>query len=356
MKKSIGIILLTAILLVSAGKAEACTTFCLNNGKTNVYGKNYDWSVGDGAVILNKRGLSKTAMKANDETGVPATWKSKYGSITFNQNGREFPQGGMNEAGLVVEILVVPVGQYPAADTRPYVRKTQYRQYLLDNFSTVKEVIDSDSTIRVSGAGKGPMTHLFLSDKNGAAAVIEFIDGKRVIYTRESLPVKVLSNTAYADSLSYWKANNVPAGDKWKSVERFNRAAESAKSYTLKPTNSPVDYAFETLKQVSQGDMTQWSIVYDIENRRVFFTTLINQKKRSIDMKEVDFSCKSPIMMVDINAGSENIAKSFQPYSMQANRKLIADVFGKTDFLKDIPEQIIEGIAVYPDSAKCEER
>jgi len=354
MKTSTGIILFTATLLVSAGSAEACTTFCLNNGKTNVYGRNYDWSVGDGAVIVNKRGLAKTAMKAKDETGVPATWKAKYGSITFNQYGREFPQGGINEAGLVVEILAVPGGQYPAADTRPYVGKSQYRQYLLDNFSTVQEVIDSDSVIRVSGAGKGPMTHLFLSDKSGATAAIEFIDGKRVVYTGESLPVRVLSNTAYADSLNHWKANNIPAEDKWKSVERFNLAADSVKSFNLKPAPTPVDYAFETLKKVSQGDKTQWSIVYDIGNRQVFFTTLANRKMRSIDMKEVDFSCKSPAQMVDINAGSGNIAQSFQPYAMQANRKLIADAFGKTDFLKGIPAQTIDAIAAYPDSAKCE--
>jgi len=354
MKTSTGIILFAATLLVSAGSAEACTTFCLNNGKTNVYGRNYDWSVGDGAVIVNKRGLAKTAMKAKDETGVPSTWKAKYGSITFNQYGREFPQGGMNEAGLVVEILAVPGGQYPAADARPYVGKSQYRQYLLDNFSTVQEVIDSDSAIRVSGAGKGPMTHLFLSDKSGASAAIEFIDGKRVIYTGDALPVKVLSNTAYADSLALWKANTIPAEDKWKSVERFNLASDSVKSFNLKPATMPVDYAFETLKKVSQGDKTQWSIVYDIGNRQVFFTTFSNPKKRTIEMKEIDFSCKSPVMMVDINAGSGNIAQSFQPYSMQANRKLIADAFGKTDFLKGIPAQTIDAIAAYPDSAKCE--
>lgn len=354
MKTCTGIIVLATTLLVSVGSAGACTTFCLNNGKTNVFGRNYDWSVGDGALIVNKREMAKTAMKAKDEKGVPASWKSKYGSITFNQYGREFPQGGMNEAGLVVEILAVPAGQYPAADARPYVGKSQYRQYLLDNFSTVKEVIDSDSAIRVSGTGKGPMTHLLISDTSGATAAIEFIDGKRVVYTGESLPVKVLSNTAYADSLTHWKANNVPAEDKWKSVERFNSAAGSVKSFNLKPATSPVDYAFETLKKVSQGDKTQWSIVYDLGSRQAFFTTLANQKMRSIDLKDIDFSCKSPVMMADINAGSGNIAKSLQPYSMQANRKLIADAFGKTDFLKGVPAQTIDAIAAYPDSATCE--
>jgi choloylglycine hydrolase len=33
--------------------------------------------------------------------GKTISWISKYGSITFNQYGREFPTGGMNEKGLV---------------------------------------------------------------------------------------------------------------------------------------------------------------------------------------------------------------------------------------------------------------
>ena len=37
--------------------------------------------------------------------GTPASWVSKYGSVTFNQYGRELPTGGMNEAGLVVETI-----------------------------------------------------------------------------------------------------------------------------------------------------------------------------------------------------------------------------------------------------------
>ena len=35
----------------------------------------------------------------------PIEWISKYGSISFNQFGAEFPYGGINEEGLVVEIM-----------------------------------------------------------------------------------------------------------------------------------------------------------------------------------------------------------------------------------------------------------
>lgn len=353
MKTRFGVFVMVIAALASINAASACTTFNLTSGDVNIFGRNYDWSVGDGAVIVNKRGLAKTAMKAKDETGQPAKWKSKYGSITFNQYGREFPQGGINEAGLVVEIMAVPEGEYPAADSRLYVGKAQYRQYLLDSFSTVKEVVESDS-VRITATGKGPMTHLLVSDRTGASAVIEFVGGKRVVYTGDSLPVRALSNTLYTDSLSHWRAKKVPTVDTWKSVERFILAADATSSFDAKAVKAPIDHAFGLLKQLVQGDKTKWSIVYDIKNLQVFFHTSSNPKPRSIDLKKVDFSCNTPVKMADINGGSSDISNSFHDYKLQANRQLISDAFGKTDFLKNIPAQTIDVIAAYPDSAKCE--
>lgn len=355
MRTSLTVFSIVAAALASIGTAAACTTFNLRSGDVNIFGRNYDWSVGDGAAIVNKRGFIKTAMKVKDETGTPATWKSKYGSITFIQYGREFPQGGMNEAGLVVEIMAVPEGQYPVPDSRPYVGKAQFRQYLLDCFSTVKEVIESDALIRVSASGKGPMTHLLVSDRTGASAVIEFTGGKRVVYSGESMPVRALSNTPYAESLTYWRSRKAPLEDKWRSAERFIRAADAASSFDARAVKAPVDHAFDILKEVVQRDKTKWSIVYDIKNLQVFYHTASNPKTRVIELKEADFSCKSPVTMIDIDAGTGSMNGSFQPYTLQVNRKLIGEAFGKTDFLKNIPSQTIDAIAAYPDSMKCEQ-
>lgn len=341
--------------LASICTATACTTFNLRSGDLNIFGKNYDWSVGEGAVIINKRGVAKTATKVKDETGSPAVWKSKFGSITFNQYGREFPTGGINEAGLVVELMALPGGDYPSPDSRPYIRDRQFRQYLLDCFSTVKEVIESDPLIRISENGKGPVIHLLVSDRTGESAVIEFIGGKRVVYTGGSMPVRALSNTSYAESLLHWRAKEIPPEDKWMSVERFMIAADSVNSFDAKAVKAPVDHAFGILKQVAQGNNTRWSIVYDINDLQVFFKTSLNPKKRFIDLKEVDFSCKTTVKIIDIDAGSGSTLDTFQPYTMQANRKQIGVAFGKTEFLKNVPGQTLDAIAAYPDSMKCEE-
>ena len=81
--------------------AEACTTFQLRHADQVIVGKNYDWMVEEGLIIVNKRGVSKTAYQSTLDTtavGTPAAWTSKYGSIVFTQYGRELGPGGMNEA------------------------------------------------------------------------------------------------------------------------------------------------------------------------------------------------------------------------------------------------------------------
>ena len=65
--------------------------------------------------------------------GNTISWVSQYGSITFNQYGKEFPTGGMNEKGLVVELMWLDGTIYPQPDERPAIGVLQWIQYQLDN-------------------------------------------------------------------------------------------------------------------------------------------------------------------------------------------------------------------------------
>ena len=85
------IVAVVAILVATAG--DACTTFCTRG----VFGRSYDFEIGYGMVIVNKRGVSRES-----EIGGGAKWTSRHGSVTFNQFGRDNPTGWMNEKGLVV--------------------------------------------------------------------------------------------------------------------------------------------------------------------------------------------------------------------------------------------------------------
>jgi hypothetical protein len=73
-------------------------------------------------------------------------------------------------------------------------------------------------------------------------------------------------------------------------------------------------------------------------------------------MSDFDFSCSLPVRILDMNKqviGKLNDA--FVAYDRTQNLKVLHAAFSGTDFLKYVPNEVIEFRARYPDSATCEE-
>lgn len=332
-----------------------CTTFCLDKGDQLVFGRNFNWSIGDALVITNKRNVSKTATVNNEDTGSrqPVSWTSQYGSVTFTQLAREFPFGGINEAGLVVELMILSTAEYPEHDSRPYIGSLQWIQYQLDNFSTVEQVIASDSRLRIRDVPGDNGSHYLVSDKMGNCASIEFIDGKLVYHTSETMPVKTLANSTYAESIAFlyehsgW-GGDLPLPQGHSSLDRFVRAADMVRKYDPETSGSAVDYAFDTLANLDGFNPTQWSIVYDILNLRIYFLTLENEQIRYLDLSSFDFSCITPVKVLDANANlSGDVSNDFVDYTYEINRDLIKKV------APDIPDEALDSLARYPETTVC---
>jgi choloylglycine hydrolase len=351
-------LLLLVVIVMQAGAqappAGACSTFCATGAAGPVFGKNYDWEVENGLVVVNKRGVSKTAMTSDN----PARWTSVYGSVTFNQYGRELPCGGINEAGLVIEIMWLDETVFPASDHRASLPDLQWVQYHLDRSATVQHVIDGDRDVRISGDGEARV-HYLVADRSGASATIEFLDGKMVSHTGEALPYAVLTNHTYERSLEYLGRHRgfggeSPVRNTSRSLDRFTRAAQGVRDFDGVPRARTVDTAFSILADVAQGAMTRWSIVYDIGELRVYFRTFDNEKIRYVDLDDLDFSCRSPVTILDIQAAVEGDAGGrFEPYTREANLGLIKTAFSRTDFLADTPAEHLAFLAGYPETTEC---
>jgi len=337
--------LLTGIFL--SIPALGCTTFCLKNKGEVLFGKNYDWMIGDGLVFINKRGVSK----ASSEEDSPARWVSKYGSVTFNQYGWESPSGGMNEAGLVIELMWLDDTQYPAADDRPSIDVLEWIQFNLDTAATAEEVIRNAASVRIASAVK---LHYLVSDKYGNSATVEFLDGKLVAHTGEKLPVTALANDTYTRSLEYSKTAQAPTSES--SLDRFSRAATKASEFgkLARSEKDAVDYAFDLLENVAQKNSTQWSIVYDQRRGRIYFRTRKRDELRSIDTTSLDYSCGTSVKILDIDAKeSGDVTRRFKKYTRDANRNLIERSFDGTDFLKNVPPATRDRLAEFPERFAC---
>jgi penicillin V acylase-like amidase (Ntn superfamily) len=354
------VILFFVVLFFGGAPAiDACSTFVLQHGKHPVIGKNFDFHTDIGMVVINKRNVAKFALLAYPEK--PARWVSKYGSITFNQVGREFPFGGMNEAGLIVEIMWLDETRYPAPDERAAIGELQWIQYQLDNCGSVREVIESDSAIRISRANT---VHYLVSDRHGSAVTIEFIDGKLVYHTAETLPVKALTNSTYKESLEYLATHKGFGGqkkfsDSTDSLDRFARLARKLKDYGSKsvPGVSVIDYSFDILSSVAQGELTVWSIVYDLENYQIRFKTVRKGEIKIIRFRDFDFACETPVKVLDMNTDLRgDVTGRFVEYTTDMNRGMVFSVFDNyksRGFMKGISDFALGILSAFPADLKC---
>jgi len=356
-KKSIVILIVCLIVFYLSSNVYPCTTFCIKDSKNIIFGRNFDFSTGFGHVIINKRNVTKTALVFPPEN--PITWTSKYGSITFNQIGRELPYGGINEAGLVIEQMWLDTTKYPEPDNRYGLSELQWIQYQLDNSTTINDVIASDTMVRMSFQSYAPI-HFLLCDKQGDVATIEYIDGKFVYHKGKDLPITVLTNSTYEESIDFIKKFIEFGGSDTivktnQSLDRFALAASMVKKFDESKSGDIIDYSFEILDTVSQGEYTFWSIVYDIVNMKIYYKTYGNRKTRVLNLEDFDFSCESPVLITDIENNIDNIEKDFVYYNTKLNRELIENVFNNVEFLKNIPPEARDGIARYPESFICNE-
>ena len=343
-----------AIFLLGCSAVNACTTFCLASKDEVLFGRNYDWDISDALVFVNKRGVAKVSTAG--ESPNPAKWISKYGSVTFNQYGRENPTGGMNEAGLVVEQMWLDETEYPRDVALPTIDTQEWIQYLLDTSATAAEAVRNASGVRILSDVK---VHYLVSDKAGNTAAIEFVSGKMVAHIGESLTWATLTNDTYEKSISYKRDTALEKANSAGSLDRFTRAAQKTELFAKFPkyNQEAVKYAFEILSNVETKAATQWSIVYDLRHGTIYFRTLPSPQIKSIEVKAFDYSCATPVKMFDINAKtSGNVTAKFTDYTRKANRDLIERSFNGTDFLKDVPRRYRFYMASYPESFACATR
>ncbi len=309
-------LILTVFLIFISNFSFSCTTFVLKYLNKIVFGRNLDWVSENGLLIVNQRNVyKKSIVFANNQ---PVEWTSKYGSVTFNQFGKKFPFGGINEKGLVVEIMVSNA-DYPEIDDRKALNELQWVQYQLDNCATIEEVIETDKNIRISPIAH--QLHFLICDKDGNVAVIEFFHGKMLVYKQDNLPYPVLANDDYKISLEEYK-NKVNS--------RFTIAVNMIKNYN-KNFESIIDYSFNILDSVVIiGD---WQIVYDVSDMKIYFKTATIRNIRFLDLKNLNFNCSKACQMYDLlDNGNGNIEELLIPFKHKMNKNKMKDALNGTYF------------------------
>jgi penicillin V acylase-like amidase (Ntn superfamily) len=362
----IGLMILLPLAEIADEELQACSSFMLKGDSTVLAGHNLDKGKhAHGVVVVNKRGVKKECRSwtelAYDQKipNPPMHWRSKYGSITVNRFCRDFPDGGMNEAGLFIEEMSLAGTSFPEDPSKPRIFMCLWMQYALDNFDSIDQVVQSAHDLIIEGWS----WHFFTADSHGNAAVIEFIDQKVVVYQGEDLPIPVLANTRYDEELAMIKEYEGFGGAKEIDLSNdempiFNYGAKMTRDFD-DSKDSAIDYGFKMLKKFSWSG-TQWSYVCDLKSLKMYFKTKPSSEIKSLDFNNFDFSCNAPVKMLDIHAFfSGPVENYFHDYSLEYNAGCVRTTFLISDYESVFTshgstlEQAVSNLSTYGETTIC---
>lgn len=341
MRTSLALALATALVLAAAPVAEACTrAVYLGPDNRILTGRSMDWKL---PIVSNlwafPRGMARDG--AAGERSVE--WTSVYGSLVVS--GYDIATAdGMNEAGLVVNLLWEVEATYPADDgVTPRISLSVFPQYLLDRYATVAEavadlranpVLIQGGEVPVGPPGKAATVHVSMSDATGDSAIIEFVDGEMVIWHDRSY--QVMTNEPTFDRQlairEYWEGVNprefLPGT--FKATDRFVRA-----SFYINAVEQTSDArlaaasVFSVIRQTSvpwgisipgQPNLstTRWRVVADHLDKRYYVESVTSPSIFWVDLANLDLTEGATVLKLDLGLDMERVmsgevSASFQP-------------------------------------------
>jgi penicillin V acylase-like amidase (Ntn superfamily) len=298
-----------------------------------------DWKL----PIVSNLWVFPRGMERTGEAGPrSAQWTSRYGSLAVS--GYDISTcDGMNEAGLMVNLLWEVTATYPADDgVTPRISLAVFPQYFLDRYATVAEAV-ADLRANPVHAATGPLpmdtsrlatVHLSLSDATGDSAVIEFVDGQTVIH--HSRDYQVMTNEPTYDQqlavLKYWQGVNpreflpgtVRATDRFVRAHFYinavvqsadPRVAAASVFSVIRQTSVPWGISVDNAPNLST---TRWRVVADHLERRYYVESVLAPSVFWVDLGRLDFSEGAGVRKLDLGVDMTRVLSGeasahFQP-------------------------------------------
>lgn len=335
MKKIGKISFLFLIFLFVSTIFYACTVIYWNQSPDKLIGRNMDWYANaETEFWVLPRGIKRDGMVGKNSM----KWESKYGSTIVYF---EAPIDGINEKGLTAHVLWLGESDFGKRDEKkPGMALGFWLQYYLDNFATVKEAVEftkknNFQLVNTEFEGRKVGVHMYLADKSGDIAIIEYIDGKPIIHHGKEYVVMTNSPT-YDKQIANLEQYKVYGGTKdlpgsTEAADRFVRAM-----YYLENLPLPTDYEdgiakiFSVIRNVSQpfrnnvdpnrpdSSTTRWRTVIDITNDIYYFEATNSPNLVWLDMKKVNYNKGADLMKIIVqpNKNIGNITDKLQKTEM----------------------------------------
>lgn len=307
------------LALLYPTSSEACTrAVYLGPDNMVITGRTMDWKEDiKSNIYLLPRGMKRSGA----DSGNTVHWTSKYGSVVTT--GYDIGTAdGMNEKGLVANLLYLAESDYGTTDKRPVMGISVWTQYVLDNFATVDEVVAelSKDNFRIDAPdmpnGAKSSLHLAISDPSGNSAIFEYIKGKVVVH--KGRQYQVMTNSPIYDKQitlnDYWEQigglvmlpGTNRASDRFVRASFYINAVEQSSDPRIATAgvfsvmrNVSVPYGINTPNEPNISS-TRWRTVSDQKNRVYYFESTLSPNIFWIDLKKLDFSMGAPVKKLSL--------------------------------------------------------
>ncbi|CAK4103669.1 unnamed protein product [Aphanomyces euteiches] len=330
---------------------QGCSDFLLNATSQVVSARTMDFFVDLRTVveIVPRDTLVQESIVKGCPDCADYAWRTKYGFVALNSFGYNVAADGLNEKGLSAATLFLPGSQYPTPDatdakTRPMV--TSLVTYILGNYANVEEVkagllhdiqvVEGDPGVQVIADQQAAVhedsypLHFPVHDAAGKSIVVEFLNGTVNVYDN---PAGVLTNEPpFLEQLALVAAHDKAHGtlDKtflggYTPVERFQRLTflnhhtdakfiANTTYSTATPDQAAISQAVHLISTVriptayvKDGEATEYTLVRDHQNRRLFFQSNENQVLRRVDLDKIDFKNSSNRRAINVTYGDWSV-------------------------------------------------
>ena len=319
-----------------------------------IVGRTVEWALSDAhhdLLVVMPRRTQFTALTPEGSNGM--SWRGTYGYVSITAYGQDYGPDGVNEQGLYVGMYYFPGfashQPFDPAQAKRTLSVGDLMRWMLSSFALVDEVLaalahpDAPRVVRVDDPrfGGAPLPfHWKITDKTGAARVLEFLDNG-VLHVHDPVAGVITNSPAYD-----WHVTNLRAhlgltqaaaatvrignttltplgggsgllglpGD-FSPPSRFVRAV--ALTASVRPLATASDAVFEAFRLLDSFSIpigmtaepgsqakdipsaTQITVVSDLGNRAVYFHTMHDRAVRRISLPNLDFDAEAVVVIDD---------------------------------------------------------
>jgi penicillin V acylase-like amidase (Ntn superfamily) len=333
----LAILAISALVFVAPATrtGTACTrTLYVGDDGLVITGRNMDWK----EDMASNLWIFPAGMNRDGVAGPQSLrWTSKFGSVVVS--GYEAGStDGMNEKGLVANLLYLAESDYPQSDpSRPDLSISTWLQFVLDNYATVNEVVTGleaepfNILAPTLPNGAPAVLHLSVSDATGDSAIFEYVGGKLQIHHGKQYAV-MTNSPVYDEQIAlneYWKGIGgltfLPGTNR--AADRFARASFllGAIPRQLDPnyargvpgrsfTNQAVASVMSVQRAVSVPlgittpdqpniSSTIWRTVSDQKNLVYYFDSATRPDTFWVSLRKLDLKPGAPVRKLTIQNG-----------------------------------------------------